>query len=156
MYPRVETKDPSAVLTEVRAAYAVVLPNRNPQFVAEAFKWVTECFTGNYKDYQAVDARYHDFEHTLQGTLCMARLLRGRHLAGAKPKLTPRMFELGLLAILLHDTGYLKKRHDTAGTGAKYTVTHVDRSADFAKELLAEKKFSAKDIKAVQNMIHCT
>jgi hypothetical protein len=156
MYPRVETKDPSAVLTEVRAAYAVVLPNRNPQFVAEAFKWVTECFTGHYRDYQAVDARYHDFEHTLQGTLCMARLLRGRHLAGASPTITPRAFELGLLAILLHDTGYLKKRDDTQGTGAKYTVTHVARSAEFAAELLREKGFSSSDILAVQNMINCT
>src|SRR5213078_3234841 len=87
---------------------------------------------------------------------CMARLLHGRHQTGLKPEVSHRMFELGLLAILLHDTGYLKKRDDTAGTGAKYTVTHVDRSAEFAKELLSEKKFSSKDITAVQNMIHCT
>src|SRR6185437_3386983 len=79
-----------------------------------------------------------------------------RHRAKAKPLLTQRMFELGLLAILMHDTGYLKQRGDTEGTGAKYTVTHVDRSADFAAQLLADKKFSKADIQAVQNMIHCT
>src|SRR5262249_62118285 len=107
-------------------------------------------------DYQPVDALYHDFEHTLQGTLCMARLLRGRHHAGAQPRLTERMFRLGVLAILLHDTGYLKKREDTEGTGAKYTVTHVERSAEFADQLLADKGFVPTDIKAVQNMIHCT
>jgi hypothetical protein len=66
------------------------------------------------------------------------------------------MFELGILAILLHDTGYLKKRNDIEGTGAKYTATHVFRSAEFAAELLSEKGFSASSIKAVQNMISCT
>jgi hypothetical protein len=66
------------------------------------------------------------------------------------------MFQLGLLAILLHDTGYLKKRGDAQGTGAKYTVIHVQRSAEFAAELLIEKGFSATDIRAVQNMICCT
>ncbi len=86
----------------------------------------------------------------------MARLLRARHFAGAEPPLTQRMFELGLLAILLHDTGYLKKRADIEGTGAKYTVTHVERSAQFAETLLAEKGFAAAEIKAVQNMIRCT
>lgn len=141
---------------EVQSAYLVMFPKGDAMFVPRVFGWAIEFFTGGYKNYQPVDARYHDFEHTLQGTLCMARLLRGRHLANAHPALTQRMFQLGVIAILLHDTGYLKKRDDTQGTGAKYTVTHVDRSAVFAAELLREKKFAPEDIKAVQNMIHCT
>ena len=156
MYPPVVTKDPTAVEVEVQSAYLRMFPKGDAMFVPRVFGWAIECFTGNYADYQAVDAHYHDFEHTLQGTLCMARLLRGRHIAEAHPQLTQRMFQLGVVAILLHDTGYLKKLSDTEGTGAKYTVTHVDRSASFAAELLGEKKFSAEDIKAVQNMIHCT
>jgi hypothetical protein len=156
MYPPVVTKDPKAVEVEVQDAYLGIFPEGDPMFIPRVFGWAIECFSGNYGDYQAVDARYHDFEHTLQGTLCMARLLRGRHLAKARPPLTQRMFQLGLIAILTHDTGYLKKREDTEGTGAKYTVTHVDRSAEFAKALLAGKKFSPEDIQAVQNMIHCT
>jgi hypothetical protein len=125
-------------------------------FVPRVFGWAIECFTGNYRDYQAVDARYHDFEHTLQGTLCLARLLRGRHEAGAHPRLTERMFQLALAAILLHDTGYLKKRDDTEGTGAKYTAIHVRRSAEFAAQLLPEKGFKPAEIKSVQHMILCT
>jgi hypothetical protein len=156
MHPTVVTKDPTAVEREVQSAYLAMFPKGDAKFVPQAFDWAKECFTGRYKDYQPVDARYHDFEHTLQGTLCMARLLRGRHSAKTQPQLTQRMFHLGLLAILLHDTGYLKKRDDTAGTGAKYTVTHVDRSAAFAAELLKEKGCSTEDIRAVQNMIHCT
>lgn len=156
MFAPVSTKDPTAVEVEVQAAFLSMFPDGDPLFVPRVFGWVIECFTGNYRDYQAVDAQYHDFEHTLQGTLCFTRILRGRHTAGDHPRLTGRMFQLGLLAILLHDTGYLKKRDDTEGTGAKYTVTHVDRSADFAAELLREKGFAPSEILAVQNMIHCT
>jgi hypothetical protein len=156
MFPPVVTKDPIAVEVEVQSAYLAMFPNADPLFVPRVFGWTIECFTGNYEDYQAIDARYHDFEHTLQGTLCMARLLRGRHFAGAQPQLTQRMFQLGLMAMLLHDTGYLKKRDDIEGTGAKYTIIHVSRSAEFAGRLLAEKGLNAVDILAVQNMIRCT
>ena len=156
MYPPVATKDPTAVEVEAQAAYLTLFPQGDRLFIPRVFGWAIECFTGNYKDFQAVDALYHDFEHTLQGTLCMSRLLRGRFLAGGQPQLPQRIFQLGILAILLHDTGYLKKRDDVPGTGAKYTVTHVTRSAEFAAQLLQEKGFNLADIHAVQNMIRCT
>jgi len=56
----------------------------------------------------------------------------------------------------MHDTGYLKRRGDTEGTGAKYTIVHVARSAEFAAELLDKNGFTEKEIAAVQNMIGCT
>jgi len=156
MNQSVSTKDPTAVAKEVQAAYLAMFPQGNRLFVPSAFGWAAECFTGRYADFQAVDTDYHDFEHTLQGTLCMAHLLHGRYEAKAQPELTQRIVQLGLLAILLHDTGYLKKRDDFEGTGAKYTVTHVERSAEFAAQLLGDKGFGGNDIKSVQNMIHCT
>lgn len=156
MFPAVETKDAAAVQRDVAGAYGVMFPKGDLSYVPKIFGWARQCFTGEYRDYQAVDARYHDFEHTLQGTLCMARLLRGRHLAGADPRLPQRMVELGFMAILLHDTGYLKRRDDTGGTGAKYTVIHVSRSAEFAQQFLAEKGFAEPEIHAIQNMIQCT
>ena len=156
MFPEVETKFPTAVEREVQSAYLRTFPQGDRMFVPRVFGWATECFTGAYADYQAIDARYHDFEHTLQGTLCMGRLLLGRHRAQAEPPLTEKFFQLGVIGILLHDTGYLKKRDDTEGTGAKYTAIHVQRSAEFARQLLTDKGFSATDIQAVQNMIRCT
>jgi hypothetical protein len=156
MFPPVDTKDPVAVETEVNRAYGSMFPEAQPDFVASAFAWAREAFEGRYEDYQAIDARYHDFEHTLQGTLCMVRLLHSRQEVEGRPALTQRMFELGLLAILMHDTGYLKKRDDLAGTGAKYTLTHVARSVRFAEELLGRKGFKIDEIRAVQHMIRCT
>src|SRR3954462_13374196 len=99
MHPRVVTKNPTAVEGEVQAAYLTIFPGGDKTFVARAFSWAIECFSGRFKDYQAVDAPYHDLEHTLQGTLCMAQLLHARYRAGAQPELTNRMFELGILAI---------------------------------------------------------
>ena len=156
MQSLVATRDPTAVEVEVQSAYLTTFPNGDPFFVPRVFGWAIECFTGGYHDYQAVDARYHDLEHTMQGTLCMARLLCGRHAAGAQPPLTQRMTQLGLLAILFHDSGYLKRRDDNEGTGAKYTVIHVGRSADFAASFLGGKGYDPGDIQAVQNMIRCT
>jgi hypothetical protein len=156
MTTEIDTKEIAEVQREVQSIYREIFPQGNGSFISDVFGWANNCFTGNYRDYQPIDARYHDFEHTLQVTLCMARLLRGRHFAKATPVLTQKMFELGLLAILLHDTGYLKKHGDNEGTGAKYTLIHVDRSIEFAAELLREKKFADSEIKAVQNMIRCT
>lgn len=152
----VDTGDLSAVQNEVVTVFSSLFPGGDAGFIARSFGWYEQLFGGKYAGYQAIDARYHDFEHTLQGTLCLARLLRGRHFAGIQPTLTPRIFELGLLAILMHDTGYLKRSDDTRGTGAKYTLTHVRRSIAFAEVFLTEKGFRTEDIQAVQNMIRCT
>src|SRR5256714_11523900 len=156
MDAQVDTKDPAAVEREVQAVYVAMFPRADRSFVPTALGWVKDCFAGKYRDYQASDARYHDLEHTLQGTLCMARLLHGLHQAGAKPGVMQRLFELGLLAILLHDTGYLKKKDDAGGTGAKYTLTHVTRSVQFAEQFLEEKGIPLAEIRMVQNMIRCT
>jgi hypothetical protein len=156
MYRPVATKDPEAVQEEVTSTFVSLFPKGDSRFIAQAFCWAIECFMGRYHDYQAVDARYHDLEHTLQGTLCMFRLLRGRASVGADPRLGEYEFQLGLLAILLHDIGYLKRHDDVAGTGAKYTITHVARSADFAGKLLQENAYEEREIQAVQNMIRCT
>lgn len=156
MFVPVATQDPSAVKTEVQAAYLAMYPQGDQDFVARVFGWAEECFAGRYADYQPIDARYHDLEHTMQGTLCMARLLRCRHEAEAQPRLSQEIFELGIIGILLHDTGYLKRRNDTTGTGAKYTATHVLRSLEFAHQLLTARGFSPPAIRAVQNMIRCT
>ena len=152
----VDTKDLPAVRRVVAEIYQELFPSGLATFIETTFRWVTDAFAGNYGDFQRIDAKYHDLEHTLQVTLAFARLLRGYHRARATPSLSQRGFELGLVAILLHDTGYLKQRSDTEGTGAKYTLVHVSRSADFAAAFLRDKGFSAPEIKSVQNMIRCT
>lgn len=136
--------------------YGSMFADADPRFVGQAFRWFIQSFSGGYHDYQPIDVGYHDVEHTMQGTLCLVRLLHGRHQSGAQPVLDRRGFELGLLAILFHDSGYLKPGSDDQGTGAKYTVDHVERSVAFAEKILAERGYAETDIAAIQNMIRCT
>ncbi len=156
MFPAVDTKNAKAVQEEVQLIYRSMFPKGDGEFLSKAFGSALDCFRGRYANYLPIDARYHDLEHTLQGTLCFARLLQGYHRTKVEPHLHEKMVQLGFLAILLHDTGYLKTRDDVEGTGAKYTLVHVNRSCEFAERLLGEKGFSKADIKAVQNMIRCT
>ena len=156
MFSMVDTKLPSAVEERVSAIYSKLYSDAQSGFVRQAFQWAIQYFSGKYDAYQAIDASYHDFEHTLQGTLCLARLLRGHRQAHATPAVSRKGFELGLLAILFHDTGYLKTKDDTEGTGAKYTQIHVNRSADFAKEFLTKQGRTVTEIASIQNMIRCT
>ena len=156
MFPIADTRSPAAVQAAVTSIHGEMFSKGERDFVAKFFGWAVDAFQGGYRDYQPIDARYHDLEHTLQGTLCYAQILRGRQRAGATPAVPQRMFELGLLAILLHDTGYLKVRGDNEGTGAKYTLIHVSRSANFAQQILAEKGFTTEDAGIVTRMIRCT
>ncbi|MBN8247032.1 MAG: hypothetical protein J0L84_06265 [Verrucomicrobia bacterium] len=152
----VDTTDVQAVRLRVARDYWRLFPAGDQDFVGRVFSEVVDCFQGRHPEFQAIDARYHDLEHTLQGTLCFSTLLRRRAEAGARPVLREETFQLGLLAILLHDTGYLKRREDLEGTGAKYTATHVNRSCDFAERFLAARGFTLRQIQAVQGMIRCT
>ncbi len=156
MFDAVDTRVPRETEECAAGIYLGMFPDGDPVFVRQAFEWADMFFTGKVEDYLPIDARYHDFEHTLQGTLCLVRVLQGRHDAKVQPALSQKGFELGLLAILFHDTGYLKKRDDTEGTGAKYTPIHVMRSANIVRDFLSDKGWSDANITAIQNMIRCT
>jgi hypothetical protein len=152
----IDTSVPDQVEEQVQKIFRGLFPKARPGFVSKAFGWAKQCFLGHYGKYQPIDAKYHDFEHTLQGALCMTRVLEGRHRAQASPMIPQHLVELGLLAVMFHDTGYLKTKDDNDGTGAKYTLVHVDRSAEFAAEFLRPHGYSAEDIQAIKNMIRCT
>ncbi|HEY3853083.1 MAG TPA: hypothetical protein VGO67_01670 [Verrucomicrobiae bacterium] len=156
MQDLINTREPSAVEAEVQKAYTEMFPKGNSDYIPGIFRSAIAWFSGNYRDFMAIDAHYHDLEHTLQGVLCMARLLRSRAALKLEPALPQRIFELGMLAILMHDTGYLKKLGDAGGTGAKYTLIHVDRSIEFAGEYMRSQNFPGAEVLAVQNMIRCT
>lgn len=154
--PPVNTRNPAEVLEACREAYRVITGHDDGGLLDRGFRWIDDAFAGRNEAYEPLDTRYHDLEHTLQGALCLARLLRGWHACGGLPALEEPVVRLGLLAILLHDTGYLKPRGDRDGTGAKFTLVHVRRSAEFAEHLLTREGFAPADARAVGQMIQCT
>ena len=156
MLANVDTRSASAVSAAVKLLFAEMFPYATPDWLVPLFCDVDVFFSGRHPDYQASDLGYHDLEHTLQAALCFARLMAGRNRAGAAPAITLRQFEIGLAAVLLHDTGYLKLRFDLQGTGAKYTHTHVLRSCAFAASYLPRLGASLQDIQDVVAGIGCT
>jgi hypothetical protein len=156
MLTDINTKSAPAVAAAAQAAFRKMFPRASTGIIDRLFFDVRRMFTGHYLDYQAADLHYHDFEHTLQATLCFVQLLLGRHGTRATPRLTPRQTELGLAAVLLHDTGYLKLRSDRAGTGAKYTHVHVLKSCAFAAVYLPTVGATPQELDGVLGAIRCT
>ena len=149
-------KSAPAVATFVEKKFSEMYPDASLVWLETIFQDIDQLFSGKHPDYAAIDLRYHDLEHTLQATVCMVLLLEGRHASGVEPRISPRQFELGLSAVLLHDAGYLKLHSDNVGTGAKYTFCHVLRSCSFAASYLPTLGANDYEVEAVLGAINCT
>ncbi len=147
---------PAGTAPYVRALFEADFPGRDTAFLNEVFAQTEALFVGRYPGYQASDSAYHDFSHTLAATVATARLLDGHIKSKGAPALTARDFELAIAGILLHDSGFIKQTGDNEGTGAKYTLTHVELSADFAARFLPPLGVSADEVRVVQLAIRCT
>ncbi len=152
----VDTKNPAAVAGFVRRVYSELFPGDSRVWIGRVFEDIETFFTGRHPAYAPIDLHYHDLEHTLQATVCLVELLAGRHHSGIAPRASARQFELTIVAVLLHDTGYLKLRSDTSGTGAKYTFCHVLRSCAFAASYLPTLGATPVEIESVIGAINCT
>lgn len=146
--------NPQAVFEEVR--YIVSLLNSHFDFTAldRVFQDVVKLFQGEYPGYQKCNTCYHDLKHTTDCLLAMARLIHGAAINGLT--LPDRDAALGLIAALLHDTGYIQTDDDSEGTGAKYTLIHVRRSVAFMEKYMAQAEFSSRDVDYCRCCVHCT
>lgn len=117
---------------------------------------VIDLFMGKMEGYYKCDTKYHDLEHSLETTRLTAKIINKWNKSRQLPIVSKRFFELGIIAALLHDTGYIKKYEDIKGTGAKYTFIHEKRSIEFAKKYMSSIQYSKEAINSVENMIKCT
>lgn len=152
----IDTTNSRAVADAVKAVFADLGAAGSMPLLDRLFEDVTRTFQGNDPAYQAIDMEYHDFEHTLQASLCLTYLLHGRGQSKDQPVLSIRDCELAVMAALLHDTGFLKEVGDDAGTGAKYTFVHEVRSCDFARKYLPCLGVTPPEIEDVCSAIICT
>jgi hypothetical protein len=113
-------------------------------------------FAGDHPNFEAIDAPYHDLDHTLRATTCYAELVVKNLQTPDYGSLPLEIAELGFIAILFHDTGYLKNKGDLNGTGAKYAFKHVNRSKVFANEWMLQNGFNQQARTEVQSMIQTT
>jgi hypothetical protein len=152
----IDTKNPAAVVGAVKDAFTDIGAATSHRLVERLFQDVQEMFEGNYAGYRGIDMHYHNFEHTLQATLCLVHILHGRSRTTDRPVITARTWELGVMAALLHDSGYLKINEDKEGTGAKYTFVHERRSCEFARDYLPRMGVTATEVEDICASIICT
>lgn len=152
----IQTDDISAVESAITDIGKACFPDQKLSRIRNLMKEVEELYAGNIHPYQASDMAYHDLEHTLQVTLCWARMFTS--LKEHKPEypVVYADFLLGIAACLLHDTGYLKETDDPSGTGAKYVLIHEHRSCQISRRFLMRMNWPDTAISVAQRLIAST
>ena len=150
----VEMESPKAVLDEVLLIVDRFFTRADPVAIQSAFNQTVSLYRGKWPHFRACNTDYHDLKHVTDCFLAMARLLHGAVETGAV--FSSRQIHQGLVAALLHDTGYLQHAEDRQGTGAKYTDCHVRRGMDFIGRHHASFGLRAEEIKDCQAMVLCT
>ncbi len=150
----VDMFSPQAVLEEVKNIFINSYPVAEFGDVRKVYADFLLLYGGKYPGFHACSTHYHDKMHVTDAFLAMARLIDGHNIV--HKKIPVRLAKLGLIAAIFHDTGFIKSVHDASGTGAKYTLTHVDRSVHFLKAYFRKNGFPLKDARSAVNMILCT
>jgi len=63
---------------------------------------------------------------------------------------------LGIISSLMHDSGYIQEIGDDDGTGAKYTLVHIERSNKFMQNYMNKKQYHPRDFQILENCLRCT
>jgi len=144
------------IIDQIKSIYKSNYGDDNTEIIERIFNDVIDLFNGKREGFQGCDAKYHDFSHTLQTIPPFIEIIDGWNKSEKTPKITKDFFDMGIIGVLMHDTGYMKTINDIEGTGAKYTFTHIQRSADFAGHYLKQMGFENHKILSIQNAIKCT
>jgi hypothetical protein len=145
---------PEAVHEEVLHILNLVSPSFDTEPVQRVFKFTVDLYEGHLKGYKACNTDYHNLHHITDTYLAMARLLHGAQFSAEV--FSEREIVLGIIGALLHDSGMIQESWDTEGTGAKYTIEHVQLSMDFVAKHAADLHLSEHEISDLRDMILCT
>jgi hypothetical protein len=115
-----------------------------------------DLFHGGHPEFLPCDTAFHDFEHTMQATAAVIELLAAHRKNPVIAPLSERDWQIAVASVILHDAGYLKRRNDPGGSGAKYSMIHVGRSCFFAWDLLPAFGFNRDELRQIQNAICAT
>jgi len=153
LYDYTDPIDCECVRREVALVFSRFFPDDDPALFQQAFGGVEKLFAGEYPGYRASNTHYHDFEHTCSVVLAEARLIYGALAQGKSISFLSAL--KGMLSALFHDVGLIQTEDDTAGTGAKYTVGHEERSIQFMHQHL-DGALDPDDIEDIADCIRCT
>lgn len=133
----VNTTDAQDVSQTVCCIYQDLYQQDAPKNLNQAFTDLGRLYRGEYPGFHECETNYHNFQHVLDVTLAMARLLNGCVRSTTAETINERLFRFGIITALYHDCGYIRHRKDTKHqNGAEYTTVHVSRGARFLEEYL--------------------
>lgn len=150
----VDVANADDTLKEIIHICRLIKPDLNTDELTEAFGEIKNLFKGNYPGFKACNTKYHDFAHTLMVFLAMARLMHGACLQGIS--FSHKDINLGMISALMHDAGYMQSVDDVTGTGAKFTLIHIERSIQFIQNHYAGKACFADDMNNFSDILQCT
>ncbi len=150
----INMEDYQSVLSEVKTIVGMIFSEFDIKPIEKVYRDIIKLFSGKYPGYKKCNTEYHDLRHTLDTFLAMARLIHGAYVKGLSFNI--KNVTLGLISALMHDTGYIQRRGDRDGTGAKYTLVHINRSIEFMEKYFSENGFSDKDFAKCKDALLCT
>ena len=150
----VDLSDHQQVFEEVQIIIRLIFPSFDFRYVTKIFWDVEALFSGEYPGYRACNTEYHDIRHTHQVLLAMLRLMHGAFISGIR--FSEKEIHIGLIGALMHDTGYIQKSSDETGTGAKYTLIHIQRSISFTQKYFAGNTYFEDSFPDFADILNCT
>jgi hypothetical protein len=145
---------PQSVFEEVQHIISHVYLDYDFTWLSSVFKDVVNLYNGNYPGYRQCSTHYHDLKHMTDGLLALASLINGAHASGVSFR--ERQVTLALIAIMLHESGYIQRDDDTTGTGAKYTLVRLERTLEFVNQYFESNSYDATDCELCSNYIRAT
>lgn len=145
---------PQSVFEEVQHLISTIYLDYDSTWLSRIFKDVISLYNGNYPGYRACTTPYHDLKHMTDGLLALASLIHGAHATGVSFR--ERDVTLALIAIMLHEAGYIQRDDDTTGTGAKYTMVRLERTLEFVNQYFESNSYDATDCELCNNFIKAT
>ena len=143
--------DPDIVWGKVTDVIRRINPNYDFTLISGVYDDIVGLFRGHYPGYCAIKTLYHDISHTLEVLMCGVRLMHGVHLSG--DLLSDEEITQMLSAILMHDVGYAQRVGEDKGTGAQYTLTHVQRGVEFMRHYFKNHNLPSDVPDAISTMI---
>lgn len=124
--------------------------------IDKLFNDLTALYSGQWTDYESCQVGYHTLDHALDVALATARMISGWKKSPDNDPIPEHLFLSGVAAAAFHDAGFMKLKGDAAGSGGKYTYTHVPRSVTIAEYYLAEQGWPAESIPLAAKTIGLT
>jgi HD-GYP domain-containing protein (c-di-GMP phosphodiesterase class II) len=146
---------PEDIYKEIKHIASMIVQDCTFDFLDLAFNNIQKIFNGNFPGYQANNTSYHNLDHTMAVALALIRLVHGKHIRD-KTTFSWELIECGIISAFFHDSGFIQKKTDNQGTGAKYTRFHEERSILFVQEYLNSVGRTRLTGKKCAQLIQCT